>query len=454
MEKVAQLKSFEIQGLFGIYNHKITLSENGVTIIIGKNGIGKTYLLESINRFFSLEWEYFIELDFKKIVVSFSNDTSLDIIVDKCEDGRCLKIERTTFDRDGEVVETKQYISPSLKDYSFRRDGYNDLEMIREILQYFPSIKRINPRYYLDIDTREYFDKRQLMDKFGSMLNMTRIYKKVDEVDGELRKLIEVNNVKLIETQRIYDFSQEGTSTIENVQKNANYLKQLMEQADKEYNKKSVELDSKFVFNLVELFKDSSNSKVNPNKLLTEFEELTSRRKKLEEIGLLDNEKRKFREINEYDIKKAPEAIELYIKNTSEKFNVYSSIEKKIKLFKEIVDKRFENKEMVVNKDEGYEFKSKLVIDSEKKIPVSKLSSGEKNELILFFQLIFLTDKGMTLLIDEPEISLHIDWQNKFIQDVEKIVNENQLSVIIATHSPDIVNDKWDLVVDLSDGEV
>ena len=87
--------------------------------------------------------------------------------------------------------------------------------------------------------------------------------------------------------------------------------------------------------------------------------------------------------------------------------------------------------------------------NNHEEIAPSKLSSGEQNELVLFYKLIFHAAKGDMILIDEPELSLHISWQNKFIQDLIEVTSINDVSIIIATHSPDIIDENWDLKVEL-----
>jgi predicted ATP-dependent endonuclease of OLD family len=53
------------------------------------------------------------------------------------------------------------------------------------------------------------------------------------------------------------------------------------------------------------------------------------------------------------------------------------------------------------------------------------------------------------LFIDEPEISLHISWQNRFIDDLKEITSISKASIVIATHSSDIIGENWDLKVEL-----
>lgn len=69
-----------------------------------------------------------------------------------------------------------------------------------------------------------------------------------------------------------------------------------------------------------------------------------------------------------------------------------------------------------------------------RKIPLDALSSGEKQMISLFARLYLYPPKRKLVLIDEPELSLSIDWQRKILVD---IVNAPLCSQVIAiTHSP------------------
>ncbi len=70
---------------------------------------------------------------------------------------------------------------------------------------------------------------------------------------------------------------------------------------------------------------------------------------------------------------------------------------------------------------------------------IEGLSSGEKQLFIRALSLKFLNASNSIILIDEPEISLHPQWQRKIIKVYENIGQDNQL--IIATHSPHVVAD-------------
>lgn len=82
-------------------------------------------------------------------------------------------------------------------------------------------------------------------------------------------------------------------------------------------------------------------------------------------------------------------------------------------------------------------------------LPPEKLSSGEQHELVLLYELLFKVESGSLILIDEPELSLHVGWQLEFLRDLQEVSRLAGLDVLVATHSPQIINDRWDLTVQL-----
>jgi len=95
---------------------------------------------------------------------------------------------------------------------------------------------------------------------------------------------------------------------------------------------------------------------------------------------------------------------------------------------------------------EGYfkETGKQLIIDDEKSpllvtlknepIELTKLSSGEKQLLIIFLTVILHKNMPFILLMDEPETSLHVEWQSTFIDRIKEL--NSGVQIIIATHNP------------------
>lgn len=79
--------------------------------------------------------------------------------------------------------------------------------------------------------------------------------------------------------------------------------------------------------------------------------------------------------------------------------------------------------------------------DQEEVIPLYKLSSGEKQLLIILLRVFLMEEQPYILLMDEPEISLHIEWQYRLFEEIRKL-NPN-CQIITSTHSPSLFGDGW-----------
>ena len=141
-----------------------------------------------------------------------------------------------------------------------------------------------------------------------------------------------------------------------------------------------------------------------------------------------------------------------YIEDNEDKLKIFDGMKRKLELFLDIINNKtkFSNKVMRIDKNRGVVFESTLAT-KKRDIPLDKLSSGEKHDFILFYQLIFHSKRNSIVLIDEPEISLHVAWQMEFVGVIKKICELNGIQAIIATHSPDIVNGNNDILVSLGE---
>lgn len=82
-------------------------------------------------------------------------------------------------------------------------------------------------------------------------------------------------------------------------------------------------------------------------------------------------------------------------------------------------------------------------------IKISRLSSGEKQLIILLIEALLQREQDYLLLADEPEISLHIEWQGKIIPAVREL--NPQAQVIVATHSPEVAAPYRDKIFNMAE---
>lgn len=451
--KENQIKTVEVSGLFGYYDHKINFFDGGITIIIGENGIGKTYLLNMIHKFFSLEWGYFSEVIFDEIKFTFQNGSILRLNIEdeqfqlRLYEGEANYQNDLQNKYDESMADSKKHFELNLLNINSELSYDQQNQMAVKLLKILPKIKRLNPMTYQDTETGQRYNRRELLAEFGDNLVYNIIYKKVDVSLEWLQHLIDSNNTDLIEAQRLYQFRADDNSAIETIMLQASQIKSEFSKKDAEYNSISVKLDSQFVFELVKRIKGDYKTEEN---LSERFKQLNQKKKELEEIGLFDSlSEDGTGTVSQEDVETSKDAISLYVENTQRKLDVYNSLYGKMQLFQRLINKRFKRKKVRFNKATGFEIIA-VYEEKEELIPLSSLSSGEKNEFILYFNLIFENKANSIILIDEPEISLHIKWQENFLSDLQEILKESEARILIATHSPDIIGNNWEIVNDLS----
>ncbi|WP_162559476.1 AAA family ATPase [Microvirga sp. 17 mud 1-3] len=102
--------------------------------------------------------------------------------------------------------------------------------------------------------------------------------------------------------------------------------------------------------------------------------------------------------------------------------------------FLTIMNSEYTNKELIISNrnepvvrtDEGHMFRPTV------------MSSGEKQLFILLGEVLLQEGRPYIFIADEPELSLHVEWQSSLVTNMRKL-NPN-IQIIFATHSPDIVS--------------
>ena len=200
-------------------------------------------------------------------------------------------------------------------------------------------------------------------------------------------------------------------------------------------------LDSTYIKRLFE-----ADQRIPSVDVFDKLKELQKKQDKLQKYGLAEIQNAVY--LNRLDQEKLREfgiELSIYIEDANAKYQVFESIIDKLELYEQIVNEKLTFKKMILSRTDG------IVVKTDEGVPLSlsDLSSGEQEILVLFYKLIFESDVNL-LLIDEPEISLHIAWQKELMEDLKSVVNlKRNIQVIIATHSPQIISHNWDLQIDL-----
>ncbi len=79
-----------------------------------------------------------------------------------------------------------------------------------------------------------------------------------------------------------------------------------------------------------------------------------------------------------------------------------------------------------------------------------QLSSGEKQILVILLTVLIEDNQPYVLFMDEPEVSLHVEWQQRLIGLIRELNPHTQ--IVLTTHSPAVIMDGWmDAVTEVSD---
>lgn len=424
-----KIKSISVTKLFGIFDHSIKFNED-ITILIGENGLGKTVILEMLNNIFKQRFHSVSEVKFDKFNINFDNRVSWSFRVNE-----------------GRLQVRDSSKTSNLWKYLYNdQNKYEALKKKRsESIHQQNTSNKQNSNYsgHSDFDDlTDFFWQRMLIEsKSKQKRNPTWFENIQDKIE-----------IDLIETQRILtsydDDNEKYRSTISDCAKS---LQGKLKIYALESQKITAELDSSFPNRIIKSI--NSTSQLNYEDINKELFDINETWKQLTNVGLLT--KLDIEEIQ--NLKNNDDSIlnfiNLYIQDSKKKLKPYDAIYDKLALFLNIANSRLKHKKLLACLEHGFKIQSTVLKDESGKaieFHFNKLSSGEQHEIILFYKLIFLYEDNSLVLLDEPELSLHISWQNNFINDIKKIISYNNLIILIATHSPDIIGEHWHMTQELT----
>lgn len=107
--------------------------------------------------------------------------------------------------------------------------------------------------------------------------------------------------------------------------------------------------------------------------------------------------------------------------------------------FISMVDARFKSTGKSVDRNSSrlqFQFEDGTQLDS-----LTHLSSGEKQMLVILLTVLLQNHRESILIMDEPEISMHLDWQLELLNQIQKM-NPN-CQILLTTHSPGVIMEGW-----------
>jgi energy-coupling factor transporter ATP-binding protein EcfA2 len=451
-----RVTNVSVRGLFGVFDHDVPLqSAERVTIIYGPNGFGKTVILRMILGLIEGKAAIFEHTPFREFAVTLDDGSSRIIRRFADEDPQSKKprvlLEFWHQDKMGkespvtarQAVEVPQKIlravdsrvpGPWKLSGSSWVDAVGRSLSLEEILDRFPEAAEALPRKYLPGLT---FDVSQELEAY---------FVKTNRLDAEATTRSQPGLIDTYYTGFGREHAPEPP--LPRVKHYSDDIVQRIRSVLADYARHSQERDRTFPERLVRLVRDGYR-KLPEREILNRMAELEKKRRRLISLGLLAQEGG-LRDLTEEDVRRAPEALTIYVGDIEEKLNVFDDLARRIGALMDIVNARFKYKHLTLTREQGFRVFSIF----NQLIELQDLSSGEQHELVVLYELLFRAPNGGLILVDEPEISLHVGWQSRFIADLISILEPTNSYAIVATHSPVIIGTRSDLTVELTGPDI
>ncbi|NKC13018.1 MAG: AAA family ATPase [Gammaproteobacteria bacterium] len=456
-EGLLRLKTIEVERLFKLYDHRIALNlGERVTLLHGPNGVGKTVVLRIVDSMLNGRFSRLRNIPFRSVRLEFEDGTQLALV--ESQDGdpagdRNVRLEL--------VAEVGGSQSATLH---WPRGRIEDLLVDHSYIEPHPEQDAL----WIDMRDGEVLSEDEILARFGRpprsrMPQAGRRSRKEKTPDWfpepdwfpQLRDKVSTH---LVEAQRLlrvdwgaarkypYYSPRARPPTVSTVVEYAQDFQRRIGETMARYGRTSQTLDQTFPERLI-----GATDSLAESDLRERMTALDKKRAELKTMGILDETP-----AHPFDVSALRDldptqsrVMTLYVHDTAEKLKTLEDLANRTRLLLESVNRKFQHKHIRMDREKGFVAEN----DIGEELRLVSLSSGEQHELVLLYDVLFRVRPNTVVLIDEPELSLHVAWQKRFLPELLEIVGTANFDALIATHSPFIIGDRTDLMVGLGGSE-
>jgi len=435
-----EITLFEVKNLHGYKSYRITIEENRI-ILVGENGSGKTTVLRLLYYLLAGEWEKLHQYNFDSLGLTIDTN-EFQIMGDT--------IHKSFREINPDVLAklplaVRRRVSESITDYG--GIDVNELEMMcrrygidyRAVMEEISESRLGNRKTLKSLEDTRYRIRSLLPQTLLYLPTYRRIEQELSSIlrgsyNPEVRQRIGLNakfknSIELVEfgmSDVVRTLERTKNSLLEYSQRGLNdlTLRYLGEVVDEDYKDFDVRIIKQTSTKIIEEALDRMQETI-----------LTKDQKKhiMDLINSIDSED---------DLSVHNKVICHYLKKLLGFLESLSAEESKICRFIEVCNSYLVDKQFVYDlKDFSITIQGKSESGSTDDIELRYLSSGEKQVVSLMCQLyLSRNNTEYFVLIDEPELSLSVPWQRRFLLD---IINGGYCSGLVAvTHSPFIFDNE------------
>lgn len=421
---MVKITEFAIHGLYGHRDITIPIRDNRV-VLVGVNGLGKTTIINLLYFFLSRQWKRISEYDFSKMSlkiegeeITISKEDIEYLFVKKHENyaghkfSNLLSNDIKNMIDNHKRLQNKIQILPNniiTKNYIIIVERYLKEHIDAQIL-YLPTYRRIEKELATIFPS--------LDDSIGKYNENLRI--KNSDSDSDFIELIEFG---------MRDVDQKISEALSKIKDNArtefnnlagNYLRDIIHQNANSFDKK--------------LIKELNDDTI--TKILNRVDERTLNTEDKSRLRVI------IKNIKD-DSKETISEQDKYLAHFFAKLvNIHHALkeqESAITQFIDVCNRYLEGKYFYYNEKD---YKLEIKLYNENPLELSMLSSGEKQIVSLFSHLYLSGEKQYLILLDEPELSLSVEWQKHFLPDI--LASKRCMFLATVTHSPFIFDNELD----------
>ena len=396
-----------------------------VNILIGKNGSGKTTFMNILHAVLSVDIQALYENDFISVVITLANGKRRKTIKAKKYDADNAPFPIVEYQISTRKYSLPVYVTDDIRamPFSIRRRAGEEAQEIRDSLFELVSLASLSVyrmNHETDPDTRDRSPKRKGTSPVDLRLQSLR--QQLTHYQLELSTQARAISAKLqqdVLTSLLYD---EGSS-----KKNSFKLSfdENTERSNLISAYKQLGVSGPLISKRIQSHTAAISQAV---KQVLSFQESTAHQSNDKHID--------FAALEAWQI--TGRVIEMSLEAESKTKDIFRQIDLFLRILKDFIQ------------DKSFEFYGgDLRVSPKSGIDIERLSSGEKQLLILLIESLLQRQKPFVFLADEPELSLHIAWQRMIIKAIREI-NPNA-QVIVATHSPEIAGKFGNAIMDMED---
>ncbi|MBM6405506.1 AAA family ATPase [Phycicoccus sp. CSK15P-2] len=459
-QRQPRLVQVAVTKLLGTFDHTIDFpADQEFVIIFGPNGVGKTRLLELMRAAVGMKSFDLLHTPFSLLRLRFDDGSKLEFV--KPEGVEELPLQLAEDDADAEEP-TGRVCEVTLT----RADGSEEGHVIRTAwdarferwLEVATSWTQIDSTMWRDSTDGEVLSTGELYERLSRVYwnsppgRATARRRRMATVPDGIKDFTATVPIHLIETQRLMAMPKPTSrepwedvppvSYVSTVTQHSDDLRAQLSHTVTSHSRLSQQLDRTFPKRIIE-----NQDKTSSDKMIREqYQAQNELRERLATFSLIDAQgevELPANELGAFEIK----ALSTYLDDTEQKLAVFTGLLERLELFVKIMNARLVRKTVTIDVNKGISVRSK---ETNALIPSESLSSGEQHEMVLLYDLLFRTDPNSVVLIDEPEISLHVAWQQQFLSDILEIARLSELRFVVATHSPQIIDTWWERTNELT----